>query len=167
MQMGFWATAVYVVLTFTGYLRPSETLRLRRKDLVCPMPGTRCRHWSVVLHAQQHQVPSKTLAYNEVVPMDLEEFAFLDPALQYLLDATPVGGHLFAFTLEEAATRFRLACKQAQLEGLAPMLYQLHHSGPSADLALRRRSLAAVKLRGRWATDRSMARYLKEGRVGQ
>jgi len=111
--------------------------------------------------------PSKTVAYDEVVPLDLEEFAFRDPAFQYLMDTTPAAEHIFGFSLDEAVERFKAACRLAQLEVFAPMLYQLRHSGPSADLALRRRSVAAVKLRGRLATDRSMGRYLKEGRVGQ
>ena len=131
------------------------------------MHGTRYRQWAVVLHAREHLAPSKTMAYDEVVAVDLEVFAFLDPALQYIFDVTPATEHIFGFTLDEAVDRFKAACRLAQLEVLAPMLYQLRHSGPSADLALRRRSVAAVKLRGRWATDRSMGRYLKEARVGQ
>ena len=43
--------------------------------------------------------------------------------------------------------------------------YQARHSGPSIDLALRRRELASAKKRGRWRTDRSLRRYEKAGRL--
>ena len=45
--------------------------------------------------------------------------------------------------------------------------YQARHSGPSIDLALRRRTLDSAKKRGRWRTDRSLHRYEKAGRLQQ
>ena len=45
------------------------------------------------------------------------------------------------------------------------VLYQARHSGPSIDLALRRRGLASAKKRGRWRIDRSLRRYEKAGRL--
>ena len=55
----------------------------------------------------------------------------------------------------------------AGVGALEPQLYQLRHSGPSVELALGLRQLTMVKLRGRWATDSSMSRYVKAARVGE
>ena len=46
-----------------------------------------------------------------------------------------------------------------------PHVYVLRHRGPSADRLYQRRSRAAQKARGRWASDRSLKRYEKRGRV--
>ncbi len=48
---------------------------------------------------------------------------------------------------------------------LKPCLYSMRHGGASADIASHRRTLEQVKVRGRWASDRSLLRYRKEGRA--
>eukprot|EP00973_Karenia_brevis_P086983 12061932-Karenia_brevis.AAC.1 len=57
----------------------------------------------------------------------------------------------------------------AKLLGVTPLPvpHQLRHAGASADRAQNRRPLAEVKKRGRWASDRSVARYNKENRINQ
>ena len=44
-------------------------------------------------------------------------------------------------------------------------MYRFRHSGPSADFATARRSVAEIKHRGRWVSDSSLRRYQKGGRV--
>lgn len=46
-----------------------------------------------------------------------------------------------------------------------PTLYGLRHSGPSIDMAMERRCMAAVQQRGNWALPTSMRRYQKSGRL--
>ena len=43
--------------------------------------------------------------------------------------------------------------------------YQARHSAASEDVELRRRSLAEVKRRGNWRSDKSVHRYEKHGRL--
>ena len=44
VQEGFWATAVYVLLLVNTYMRPSEALTIRGRDLVSPVAGKRHSH---------------------------------------------------------------------------------------------------------------------------
>ena len=46
-------------------------------------------------------------------------------------------------------------------------MYMLRHSGASTDFALKHRSLAEIKLRGRWRGDQSLRRYDKGGRLAE
>ena len=46
-------------------------------------------------------------------------------------------------------------------------MHQLRHAGPSYDHVIGRLSLEEIKLRGRWESDRSVARYKKSGRINE
>ena len=159
--------AMYVSMTFMCYLRPSEALRVCGEALTRPIPGTRYRHWTLCLHPREQGTPSKTQVYDEVLPFDLEVYRFIETGLDRLKRGTPHGERLFNFALPEATAAFVEAASTVGLRTLSPHLAQLRHSGPSVELALKLRTLEAVKLRGRWKSDGSMARYLKEGRVGE
>ena len=57
--------------------------------------------------------------------------------------------------------------KKAVAKLLCPKVvpYQMRHSGPSIDLADRRRTLAEAQRRRRWAQASSMARYERRARL--
>ena len=59
---------------------------------------------------------------------------------------------------------FRDAADDLRLP-FTPDLYQLRHSGASADLLEKRRELPMVTARGRWLSDKSVRRYGKPGQV--
>ncbi|CAK0871421.1 unnamed protein product, partial [Prorocentrum cordatum] len=48
-----------------------------------------------------------------------------------------------------------------------PCLYRFRHGGVSHDLLFKARSLLSAKKRGRWASDRSLARYERGGRINE
>ena len=48
MRLDEPAMAYWVVISFWAYLRPSEAMRLRKKDLVPPVQGV-SPHWSLVI----------------------------------------------------------------------------------------------------------------------
>ncbi len=50
---------------------------------------------------------------------------------------------------------------------MAVVMYMLRHSGASTDFALKHRTLAEIKLRGRWRGDQSLRRYEKGGRLAE
>ena len=56
---------------------------------------------------------------------------------------------------------FYSACAVLHLDFMHPHLYYLRHGGASHDLLTKRRPLAEIKARGRWATDQSLKRYAK------
>eukprot|EP00959_Pyramimonas_sp_CCMP1952_P239686 5008746-Pyramimonas_sp.AAC.1 len=59
------------------------------------------------------------------------------------------------------------AAKKVGLEKLKITAYHMRHSGPSHDILFKRRSLASVKARGRWLSDRTVRRYEAHGRLLQ
>ena len=65
----------------------------------------------------------------------------------------------------EIISNFQTACASLGLQHLSPCRYSLRHGGASDDLLTLRRDLAAVKKRGRWASDSSLKRYTKEIRL--
>ncbi|CAK0858210.1 unnamed protein product, partial [Prorocentrum cordatum] len=136
IDRGQLRVALYVLVTFAGYPRPSKALRALG-------------------------------VYDEVIPFDLPFYSFLPSALRWLKAATHPSEPLFPFPLVRVSSLFKGAAEDRGLASLTPQLYQLRHSGPSVELALQLRTLASVKLRGRWRTDASVARYLEPGRVNE
>ena len=167
LHMGMFTTAVYIMLCFSAYLRPSEPFSISGKQIVGPVPGTRHKCWSVILHPWEDGRVSKTLQVDETVLIDLDEYHFVAMALQFLKSITPDAEYAFQFSHQQARERFQRACKTAGLDVLEPELYQLRHSGPSHDKATFLRTLAEIKDRGRWGSDNTVRRYKKEGRVAQ
>ena len=84
---GHWSKAVAVLLCFTAYLRPSEPFTPRGKQLVPPVPGTRHRHWVVILHPWEGRQASKTQHFDDAITLDSGETQFLAPALKWLKDS--------------------------------------------------------------------------------
>lgn len=132
-----------------------------------PPAGGRHKWWGLVLHPREGGQASKTAEYDEVILLDLSEYHLVLPSLAALRATTPAGHKLFTFAQADAARRLRSAADRSGLSQLAPVLYQLRHGGPSADVAAGRRTVEQVKLRGRWRCDQSVRRYLKDGRVGE
>ena len=165
---GYWATAVLVVLSFHCYFRPSEGFKLKREMMVPPLGGSRYGNWSLVLHPFEFTVASKTHQFDESVVVGAPDFKLLlDPALTWLRLSTPPGQCAFAFSQADFIRRFRQAGQRCGLEVLKPELYMLRRSGPSFDLAIGYRTLAEIKLRGRWMSDAAVQRCRKEGRVSE
>jgi hypothetical protein len=61
--------------------------------------------------------------------------------------------------------KFNQITKELGLEELGLSLYALRHGGASHDILASRRPLLEVKKRGRWSTDSSLKRYVKEARL--
>ena len=64
------------------YLRPSEGLRLRMKDVIAPVQGKgSCyRWWSFVLHPIELGVPSKTQEFDETLVLDQDARTWAKPS---------------------------------------------------------------------------------------
>ena len=73
VRLGLVHFYLHMMVMFALYLRPSETLRLRVKDLVKPVRtrGSSYRWWSFVLHPLERGVPSKTQEFDETLDLDL------------------------------------------------------------------------------------------------
>jgi hypothetical protein len=167
VDAGRWSMAVCVLLLMNTYMRPSEAMSLTTKDLIPPIAGSRHSHFSLVLHPFESGVSSKTQQYDEAVIVNGRDFDLLTPALAKLALMRQGQLMLFPFSQKELAVEFVQAAAAAGLSFLCPVLYMLRHSGPSHDRSCEQRTLAEVKLRGRWMSDLSVRRYEKEGRVQQ
>ena len=77
--------AVNMLLMFALYLRPSEALRLRRKDIVPPVRGgpVGYRLWTVVLHPLELGKQSKTKEFDESLMLDLDYHDGIGPFLKH------------------------------------------------------------------------------------
>ncbi|CAK0873437.1 unnamed protein product [Prorocentrum cordatum] len=167
IDRGQLRVALYVLVTFAGYPRPSEAPWALGAHVIPPTPGGACDGWSLVLHPRELSAPSMTQVYDEVIPFDLPFYSFLPSAPRWLEAATHPSEPLFPFPIVRVSSLFKESAEDMGLASITPQLRQLRHSGPSVELALQVRTLASVRLRGRWRTDASVARYLKPGRVNE
>ena len=69
---GYREMALAVMVSFSGYLRPSELTSLLASQVVEPQEfgGAHFRHLAIVLHHFSGLVPSKTGVYDESVLLD-------------------------------------------------------------------------------------------------
>ena len=78
------------------------------------------------------------------------------------LKSLPAGRRVWSFTYPRLAAT---VAKVAKDLGFDLVVYQARHSGASADMSSRKRTLAEVKKRGGWKADRSVVRYEKGARL--
>ena len=165
MQMaaqGHYQMATYLMVSLSGYLRPGEGYRLKRKSLVEPAPGI-LKHWSLLLNPEEDLMKSKTGDVDESLTLDSPYIVGLAPLFKTLA-AGDGEQPLWDFTYLEYLKIFRLASAHLGLAHLVP--YQLRHSGASIDRASNTRTVEEVKKRGRWKTSRSLVRYERHARLG-
>ena len=81
LSLGLQEVALYLLLTFALYMRPSEGLRLRKMDFVRPSSKQAgFQYWSVVLHPWEVGLSSKTQEFDECLQLDLPYHQFLGAA---------------------------------------------------------------------------------------
>ena len=170
MGLGEFSGAFALLLGFHLYLWPSEITGVRWKHAISPA-GVHCgggsRWWAIILHLYEEGHPSKTNVYDECVMIDQDQFRSQESILQPTEKEKDPNARMlelkhhtsFASLFDHAARRLKLAPK--------PVTYQIRHSCPSHDRANHLRPVAEVKKRGRWASDSSVARYEKAGRVNE
>ena len=151
-----------------AYLRPGEVVALRWRQLIPPEPAAGNDFAALLLHPFEAGKSSKTGGYDDTVPLDLVEQQHLANTPLALKKLRHPDELIINLSLNELSKLFRTPALRLKLEPLGPpVLYQLRHSGPSHDLAQRRRTLVEVKKRGRWRADTSVSRYAKGGRLGE
>ena len=118
----------------------------------------------MLLNPPEGERPTKTGDWDHSVMLDSVWLNFLGPALERLKVKARPGRPVWHFEYPEYLRCFR---QVAESEGISkPTLYQTRHSGASIDRFYGWRSLTAVKKRGGWRSDRSVARYEKSARLG-
>ena len=106
---------------------------------------------------------SKTGTADDSITLDSPYLKWLDPIWQ-VLSVERRNRSLFTFDYPEVLQGLKRAVKYWKCGAIVP--YQWRHSGPSIDRAMGWRPLAEVQKRGRWVSQKSVARYEKGARLG-
>jgi hypothetical protein len=171
---------LWLHLTFSCYLRPSEAHGLAVGDVIAPFsPGAiDCGHTSLIICPLERSVSTKTNTFDEAVMLDDARAPWLGPALlrykryrsealraRRLTPAEVAAEPLWDFTPAQLLRAFQEAASQAGLLWLCETLYVCRHGGASRDVLSRARSLLEVQRRGRWGHMDSVKHYEKHARL--
>ena len=80
------AMAIFVLLSFITYMRPSECMRLTVQDIIAPhtQGGVRFQNWGIIVNDLIEGVPGKTGHFDEAIVLDLDQW-ILRPLMALLL----------------------------------------------------------------------------------
>ena len=159
MLEGRHSVALEECLRFYGYLRPSKSRRLRVGDVLPPGPEN--SSVTVLLAPREFGVPTKTELFDEGVIIDHP--SWLGPLLLTLAQGRPDDEPLFSASDADAEVlaAWKAAVRRMKLPGVVQ--YQLRHGGACCDAAARRRTPEEIRVRGRWGSWSTLARYMKPG----
>lgn len=121
-------------------------------------------HWAVIFFPSTESAVSKGFTQDDTVEVgsSTADRGWITSVARALYRRTPAASDpLFSLTLRSFETRFTALAAAAGLRHVVP--HQLRHGGPSVD-AVHGCSAKAIQRRGRWASSRSVQRYMKQGR---
>ena len=161
--------AVANMLLLDTYIRPSALLELTRRNVARPSPelgGVYGKHYAIVLAPQESGRTTKSGEQDDSLLVGDCGRGWLAQVMQILVAATsndqtpllPISLNQYEGALRASSARL----------GLAPGLVTPHvirHTGASSDRLKKRRGLKAIKKRGTWKADKSVARYEKQGLI--
>ena len=146
--------ALWTLLGFGGYLRPSTNMRLRRGSLIPPVPSL-TEYWAVLLNPSEFFERSKMGVADESVMWDVPELLWMKRAFELMRQGDRTQ-KVWNFSYPEVAKQIAVAAAQLDVEFVP---YQLRHSGPSWDRLKERRTLKEIQKRGHWGSFSSVTRY--------
>ena len=165
IYLGCWIRALCVLTHSLTYLRPGELIDLDFGQLIAPhesFPGSTL--WVILLHPVGG-VGSKVGEHDESLILDTPGYEFIGNHLQRLKDRRPI--LLWEWNLAEYNAALDNFSKAAKVEAFNLVPYSMRHAGASHDVLAKVRSIAEVKLRGRWRSDSSLQRYSKPAQSQQ
>jgi hypothetical protein len=153
--------ALALLMMFSTYARPAESLRLLRNAFV--PPGSSVAFYSINLNPEEGPESSKVGARNESIMLDDPELPWLGLLMDKVLEKN---AELPLFPITASRLGYLWAREQRTL-GLKKMynLRDLRHGGPSRDRARKHRSLEEVRQRGRWGAFTTLRRYEAHARL--
>ena len=160
--------ALFLLLTFETYMRPSEALSLLGLQLVPPVPGETgvCRFWTILIRASELDVLGKTGEFDNSVALDLPRHRLLEPALRLLKANRGERERLFTFCYTDFLQVWNSCLNSLGLAQLKVTPCSLRHGGASEDVSSLSRALLDVQKRGGWRSFQSVRRYEKHARLG-
>ena len=128
LKQGLPWSGLLVMVLFETYLRPSEALAMRVKQVVHPVAGGagHLAYTALVVHPEELLVPGKTGVFDHTVVFDLARHQWLGTLLSKLAKALPGEVPLFPMCYEEFYRAFLKAVVRLHLQVLRPSPYGLH-----------------------------------------
>ena len=168
MAAGHRLMALKLMADCDTYVRPGESIGLKGRDVVRPVPGggPQYQWFAIVIRDQEDLRADKTGVFDNSIPFNSAHREYLGELLwaQSMTLKNPAN-NLYPFTADQYRKKFVEAGASLGVPGLHP--YQTRHGGASEDLNRKERDAMTVKARGRWMTDQSLRRYGKVGKIQQ
>ena len=157
LDRGLLAMAVWCIVCFGLYTRPSECMRLRGRDLIPPQASlSTC--WTFLLNPQSMGVGSKTGENDESLIWDPKGLEWMNEIFRHLKASVNPDECLWTFAYPALLKEVKAAAARLEVP-VVPYLFR--HCGPSWDILKRNRSLPDVQKRMRVRSARAVARYDK------
>jgi hypothetical protein len=165
LQRGSRESALRLFIQFVTYMRPGECSQLLVKQLVRPQGSVNqsFNFWAILLHPMEDLTPGKTGIFDGSVVLDSD--LWVNVFLERLVHGKDPLQPLWSIPHGTFRDQFNKIISQLQLDPLGLTLYALRHGGATHDVLARRRPILEVKQRGRWSSDSSLKRYVKEARL--
>ncbi|CAK0847428.1 unnamed protein product, partial [Prorocentrum cordatum] len=156
-----------VLIMFETYMRPSEVLALRARQVVVPLPkeGGASIFLTFVVRASEYEIPTKTNTYDLSVPLDLPRQQWMVDPISFVQALRGPDDLFLGLGYNQLAEDFQSATSALGVSLLKATLYSLRHGGASRDRSTGARGLGAVQQRGGWKAFKSVLRYEKHGRL--
>ena len=160
--------AAALALQADAYLRPSEAVGLSSSSVVFATAGQACRGAladavALSIAPFEEGVPAKTGAFDDTVL--LGTFGNRSWVREVARGAFREGPLFPGLDLTRYERGFQRITRRLGITKLGITPHVVRHSAPSTDLLNEAISLPELKKRGRWASDRSVNRYGKAGRL--
>ncbi|CAK0810316.1 unnamed protein product [Prorocentrum cordatum] len=170
------AAAGALLVSFDGYIRPSNTLAITSREVSQRQAGSNPNYPSLVVtiapqaddHGQQPAPSTKsgdhdcTIVFGDQASLKANRGICRD-ALLWASKKARRGRPLFDISLAKYEQLFNQAVSDVKLRSLRVTPHCARHGGPSTDAALKLRLLEAIQKRGLWRSASSVRRYEKHG----
>jgi len=163
VSMNETAAALATAVLLDGYFRPSEVIDLDWRSVARGRLA-----WAVVVGDSALGEVTKTRQQDDTVVLGIAGRAWVVTCFKawHAAQGSPEAGRVFpTLSLQKFEALFRAVNKKLNIEKFGITPHVLRHSGPSNDVLEKKITLPGVKKRGRWAVDKSVARYEKSGRL--
>lgn len=154
-----------LMIQLDTYARPSEVLRIRKRDVVKPVTK-QCRFWGIIFGNSSFGERTKTGTQDDTVLLD----SLTPDAAKVLSMVYKSCRHQNDLLFPSCSLDFyeKTMLKAKVAVGLGPFCLTPHtvrHSGPSMDFLNKARLPEEIMARGRWASLKSIQRYRKPGQL--
>ena len=178
VELGDWDAAAATLLIYDSYARPSEILCMTKQhNVIVPKTGIASEKYgkqhALVIAPSQLGRTTKTGHFDDHVLVGINGRRWINQVLFDFMNMRPpcpTSDQLFAgLTLAKLESVFKEAQRYLgdgwKYADVVVTPHVLRHSGPSNDHYLGKTNLDEIRIRGRWASMKSVARYAKHAKL--